>query len=106
MKLEQFLSVTIAVLLLILITAWIYLGLRLYQAVKKRKLEKRYVIVTDASDRSLAYARYDRKRARVTSSSSMPDLTDTDNSSTEDYSDDDLLEDNSKESTKVIIVDP
>ena len=106
MKLEQFIGIIITVLLMILVTAWIYLGHRLYRAVKKRRIEKRYVIVTDACSHSQTLHRHYLKSAKPASTSPMPDLTDTDVSSTEDDSDGDTSEEESRESTKVIIVDP
>ena len=74
MDFEQFITLNTTIISLILITTWLYLGYRIYQATQKRKTEKSYMIVSYTNTQS-------NPRSRT---SSIPELTDTDISSEED----------------------
>ena len=74
MDFEQFITLNTTIISLILITTWLYLGYRIYQATQKRKTEKSYMIVSYTNTQS-------NPRSRTPS---IPELTDTDISSEED----------------------
>ena len=99
---EQYVLANTSILVLIMITTWIYLGYRLYKAMTKRRLEKQYITLA-----TLKTGNDHQRTNKVThrGSSPMPDLTDTDisdTSSEEDNSDSDS-DSETNESTYITI---